>query len=92
MEERSAVDKNLTYSISAITPQSGNIIEGMVWLCKTATRNGNEKRQRETATRNGKMQKYIYQAKTLRWEGNRAPQRRREHRENKELQENPDTI
>ncbi|MFZ0929886.1 MAG: hypothetical protein WAN11_14865 [Syntrophobacteraceae bacterium] len=32
---------------------------GMMWLCKTATRSGNEKRQREAAieaaTRNGKL-------------------------------------
>jgi len=86
------VDKNLNYSIPAITLQSGNIIEGMVWLCKMARRSGKEKRQGETASRSGKMQKNIYQAKTPRWEGNRAPQRRGEHRENKELQENPDTI
>jgi len=51
-----------------------------------ALQNGNEKRQPEAATRSGKMQKYIYQAKTLRWEGNRAPQRPGQHRENKELQ------
>ena len=69
MEESSAADKNLNYSIPAITLQSGNIIEGMVWLCKTATRSGDQKRQRETATRSGKMQKNICQAKTLRCEG-----------------------
>lgn len=45
MEGRSAVDKNLNYSMPAITLQSGNIIEGMVWLCKTARRNGKQKRQ-----------------------------------------------
>jgi len=45
MEERSAVDKNLNYSIPAISLQSGNILEKMIWLCKTATRSGNQKRK-----------------------------------------------
>jgi hypothetical protein len=45
MEKRSAVDKNLNYSIPAITLQSRNIIEGMV----LALQNGNEKRQAEAA-------------------------------------------
>jgi hypothetical protein len=45
MEERSAVDKNLNYSIPAISLQFDNIIEKMIRLCKTATRTGNQKRQ-----------------------------------------------
>jgi len=44
MEERSAVDKNLNYSIPAILLHFDNIIEKMIRLCKTATRTGKTRR------------------------------------------------